>query len=132
VYDTLGIYRQSGRIEREAADHTPGYDAETTINRQALASLQSVTAPDIWLTMDSSGKNVKRLTNELGYDGGPFWSMTEGNCLPGYTRRRKRADYTSPLKQNWTVRRRILGDERGRSNKRQTKLNSAVSRLTSS
>jgi Tol biopolymer transport system component len=24
--------------------------------------------------MDANGKNVKRLTNELGYDGGPFWS----------------------------------------------------------
>jgi Tol biopolymer transport system component len=25
-------------------------------------------------SMDSSGKNVRRLTNELGYDGGPFFS----------------------------------------------------------
>ena len=25
-------------------------------------------------TMDADGKNVKRLTNELGYDGGPFFS----------------------------------------------------------
>jgi Tol biopolymer transport system component len=25
-------------------------------------------------SMDLDGKNVKRLTNEVGYDGGPFWS----------------------------------------------------------
>src|SRR5438045_9300828 len=29
--------------------------------------------PDIY-TMDADGRNVKRLTNELGYDGGPFFS----------------------------------------------------------
>lgn len=55
---------------------TPGYDAEATIapngKRIAFTSMRDGDL-DIY-TMDLDGKNVKRLTNEVGYDGGPFWS----------------------------------------------------------
>jgi len=55
---------------------TPGYDAESVISpngkKIAFTSMRDGDL-DIY-TMDIDGKNVKRLTNEIGYDGGPFWS----------------------------------------------------------
>ena len=55
---------------------TPGYDAETTITldgkKLVFTSMRDGDL-DIY-TMNADGNNVKRLTNELGYDGGPFWS----------------------------------------------------------
>jgi Tol biopolymer transport system component len=54
---------------------TPGYDAETTISRDGKLVFTSMRDGDLDIyTMDSDGKNVRRLTTELGYDGGPFWS----------------------------------------------------------
>jgi Tol biopolymer transport system component len=53
--------------------------------------------------MDADGKNVRRLTNELGYDGGPFWSY-DGKQIVYRAHHpqtdEQKADYTSLLKQN--------------------------------
>ncbi len=53
-----------------------GYNAEATISpdgkRIAFTSTRDGDL-DIY-TMDIDGKNLKRLTTDLGYDGGPFWS----------------------------------------------------------
>ena len=55
---------------------TPGYDAEATISEDGkkivFTSLRNGDL-DIY-TMDADGKDVKQLTHELGYDGGPFFS----------------------------------------------------------
>lgn len=55
---------------------TPGYDAEATIapngKRIAFTSMRDGDL-DIY-TMDLDGKKVMRLTDDVGYDGGPFWS----------------------------------------------------------
>jgi Tol biopolymer transport system component len=51
------------------------YDAEATIRKDGTIVFTSLRDGDLDIyTMDRNGKNVKRLTNELGYDGGPFWS----------------------------------------------------------
>ena len=46
--------------------------------------------------MNADGSDVKQLTHELGYDGGPFWSTTARrlSIAPSIPRRRKQiADY---------------------------------------
>ena len=53
-----------------------GYNAESTISRDGKHIVFTSTRNgdlDIY-TMDADGSNVKQLTHELGYDGGPFWS----------------------------------------------------------
>jgi Tol biopolymer transport system component len=54
-------------------------------------------------TMDANGKNVRRLTNELGYDGGPFWSY-DGKQIVYRAHHPKtdqeKAEYSSLLKHN--------------------------------
>ena len=53
--------------------------------------------------MDANGKNVKRLTNELGYDGGPFWSYDGKQIVyRAYhpQTEKEKADYIALLKQN--------------------------------
>ena len=54
-------------------------------------------------SMDADGKNVKRLTNELGYDGGPFWSY-DGKQIVYRAHHPKtdkdKAEYSSLLKDN--------------------------------
>jgi Tol biopolymer transport system component len=53
----------------------PRYDAEATIRRDGTIVFTSLRSGDLEIyTMDKNGKNVKQLTSELGYDGGPFWS----------------------------------------------------------
>lgn len=53
--------------------------------------------------MDKNGKNVKKLTNELGYDGGPFWSY-DGKLIAYRAfhpqTEAEKADYTSLLKED--------------------------------
>jgi TolB protein len=59
-----------------AATDPPGYNAESTISRDGKHIVFTSTRNgdlDIY-TMDADGNNVKQLTHELGYDGGPFWS----------------------------------------------------------
>jgi Tol biopolymer transport system component len=55
---------------------TPSYDAEAVISPSGKKiTFTSMRDGDLDIyTMDLNGKNVKRLTNEIGYDGGPFWS----------------------------------------------------------
>jgi TolB protein len=76
VYDTFDIFTaNTDGSDLKRLTSTPGYDAETTINRQGKLVFTSTRDGDLDIyTMDADGKNVKRLTNELGYDGGPFWS----------------------------------------------------------
>jgi len=110
----------------------PGYDAETTINRQGKLVFTSKRDGDLDIyTMDANGKNVKRLTNELGYDGGPFWSYDGKQIVyRAYhpQTEKEKADYTSLLKQN-LIRPTVLDIwvmNADGSNKRQvTKLNKA-------
>src|SRR6185503_20161060 len=54
-------------------------------------------------TMDANGKDVRRLTNELGYDGGPFWSYDGKQIVyRAYHPKtdQEKTDYTELLKQN--------------------------------
>ncbi len=54
----------------------PGYNAESTISRDGKKIVFTSTRNgdlDIY-TMNADGTDVKQLTHELGYDGGPFWS----------------------------------------------------------
>jgi len=53
----------------------PRYDAEATIRKDGMIVFTSLRSGDLEIyTMDKDGQNVRQLTNELGYDGGPFWS----------------------------------------------------------
>ena len=82
----------------------PGYDAETTISRNGKLVFTSKRDGDLDIyTMDADGKNVKRLTNELGYDGGPFWSYDGKQIVyRAYhpQTEKEKADYVELLKQN--------------------------------
>jgi Tol biopolymer transport system component len=54
-------------------------------------------------TMDLDGKNVKRLTNEIGYDGGPVWSYDSQWIVfrANHPKTEKEiADYEALLKEN--------------------------------
>ena len=54
---------------------TARYDAEATIRGDGMIVFTSLRDGDLDIyTMDKNGRNVKRLTTDLGYDGGPFWS----------------------------------------------------------
>jgi Tol biopolymer transport system component len=51
------------------------YDAEATIRADGTIVFTSLRGGDLDIyTMDKNGRNVRQLTHELGYDGGPFWS----------------------------------------------------------
>ncbi|MDX2041007.1 MAG: hypothetical protein SF097_07155 [Acidobacteriota bacterium] len=83
---------------------TARYDAEATIRRDGTIVFTSLRDGDLDIyTMDKNGKNVKRLTNELGYDGGPFWSY-DGKLIVYRAHHPKteaeKADYTSLLKED--------------------------------
>ncbi len=73
----------NGKILRRLTD-TPGYDAECAYSpdgklivfasqRDAATIDPKKPELDIYV-MDANGKNVRRLTHEPGYDGGPFFS----------------------------------------------------------
>ena len=105
VYDTFDIFTANpDGSNLKQLTNTPGYDAETTINRQGKLVFTSKRDGDLDIyTMDANGKNVKRLTNELGYDGGPFWSYDGKQIVyRAYhpQTEKEKADYTSLLKQN--------------------------------
>jgi len=54
---------------------TPRYDAEATIRPDGTIVFTSLRDGDLDIyRMDANGGNVRRLTTDLGYDGGPFWS----------------------------------------------------------
>jgi len=105
VYDTFDIFTANpDGSDLKRLTTTPGYDAETTINRQGKLVFTSKRDGDLDIyTMDADGKNVKRLTNELGYDGGPFWSYDGKQIVyRAYhpQTEKEKADYIALLKQN--------------------------------
>ncbi|MDQ3011299.1 MAG: hypothetical protein M3X11_11420 [Acidobacteriota bacterium] len=83
---------------------TDRYDAEATIRADGTIVFTSLRDGDLDIyTMDKNGKNVKRLTNELGYDGGPFWSY-DGKQIVYRAHHpetdKEKADYLALLKEN--------------------------------
>ncbi len=85
--------------------NTPRYDAEATIrNQDGMIVFTSLRSGDLEIyTMDKDGKNVKQLTDELGYDGGPFWSQ-DGKLIVYRAfhpqTEAEKADYTRLLTQD--------------------------------
>ena len=105
VYETFDIFTANpDGSHLKQLTTTPGYDAETTINRQGKLVFTSKRDGDLDIyTMDGNGKNVKRLTNELGYDGGPFWSYDGKQIVyRAYhpQSEKEKRDYIALLKQN--------------------------------
>jgi TolB protein len=84
---------------------TPGYDAEAVISpngKKIVFTSMRDGDLDIY-TMDVDGKNVKRLTTEIGYDGGPFWSYdNQWIVFRAHHPKTEKdtADYRSLLKEN--------------------------------
>jgi len=76
IYPTYDIFLANA----DGSDPHPltheGYNAEATLSPDGKTIVFTSTRDgdlDIY-TMDVEGKHVKRLTDELGYDGGPFYS----------------------------------------------------------
>lgn len=78
LYDSYDIFKRKadGSGELQRMTDAPGYDAEATVcGKDGSIIFTSVRDGDIELyRMDRDGKNVKRLTNTPGYDGGAFFS----------------------------------------------------------
>lgn len=133
IYDTFDIFTANADGSHlKQLTKTPGYDAETTINRQGKLVFTSKRDGDLDIyTMDANGKNVKRLTNELGYDGGPFWSYDGKQIVyRAYHPQtgKEKADYMSLLKQNLirpTVLEIWVMDADGTNKRQVTNLNKA-------
>ncbi len=76
IYSTYDIVIADADGSNPRAITHGGYNAEATISPDGKKIVFTSTRDgdlDIY-TMDSDGSHVKRLTHELGYDGGPFWS----------------------------------------------------------
>lgn len=76
LYPGFDIYRANADGSGiTALTKSPRYDAEATIRADGTIVFTSLRDGDLDIyTMDKNGRNVRRLTNEVGYDGGPFWS----------------------------------------------------------
>ncbi len=77
VYSAFQLFlaRDSGEIVRQLTNG-PGYNAEATLSRDGKKVVFTSSRDgdlDIY-TMKTDGSGLKRLTRELGYDGGPFFS----------------------------------------------------------
>ena len=110
----------------------PRYDAEATIRADGKIVFTSLRSGDleIW-TMDKNGKNLKQLTNTLGYDGGPFWSW-DGKWIVYRAHHpetdKQKADYSALLNENMirpTTLDLWLMDENGNNKRQVTNLNKA-------
>ena len=76
VYPSYNIYSANPDGSDLKQLSKGGYNAEATISQDGKKIVFTSTRDgdlDIY-TMDADGKNVRRLTHELGYDGGPFFS----------------------------------------------------------
>src|SRR2546428_4982726 len=84
--------------------NTTGSVAEITITKTGkLIFFFNDTATTEIYTMDSNGKHVRRLTSEIGYDGGPFWSYDGKQIVyRAYHPQsdKDKAEYLALLKQN--------------------------------
>jgi len=105
VYDSYDIFkrpRTGGDLVR--LTDNPAYDAEATIGPDGTIVFTSLRDGDLNIyTMDSDGKNVKQLTDELGYDGGPFFSKDGTKiCFRSFhpDTPEEEADYRSLLDRN--------------------------------
>jgi Tol biopolymer transport system component len=76
VYDSYDIYQaKADGTGATALTTTPGYDAEATIAPDGRIVFTSVRDGDMEIySMNGDGSDVRRLTNRVGPDGGPFWS----------------------------------------------------------
>jgi TolB protein len=110
----------------------PRYDAEATIRGDGRIVFTSMRSGDleIW-TMDKNGKNLKKLTNTLGYDGGPFWSW-DGKLIVYRAHHpetgKEKADYISLLKEDMIRPSKLdlwVMDENGNNKRRVTNINKA-------
>jgi Tol biopolymer transport system component len=77
IYPTAKIYKASrdGKILK-CLTPWDGYNAEATVSpdgKKIIFTSSKDGDLDLYV-MDSTGKNVKRITNTLGYDGGAFFS----------------------------------------------------------
>jgi len=77
VYSAYQMYyaTDDGKIVRPLSA-APGYNAETTLSADGKRMVFTSSRDgdlDIY-TMNADGSNARRLTNTLGYDGGPFFS----------------------------------------------------------
>jgi TolB protein len=83
---------------------TPRYDAEATIRADGTIVFTSLRDGDLDIyRMDANGGNVRRLTTEAGYDGGPFWSY-DGRQIVFRAHHpeteKEKADYSALLKED--------------------------------
>jgi Tol biopolymer transport system component len=73
---TMPVETAGGKPATAQFVSTGKYQAEATITRdgQHIVFASTPNGDRDIFTMDADGSNVKQLTGELGYDGGPFWS----------------------------------------------------------
>ncbi len=71
-YDAEGAYSADGRMIVFSSNRS-AYTEELTAEEQRLLEADPAYFADLYL-MNADGSNVRRITNEPGYDGGPFFS----------------------------------------------------------
>lgn len=80
------------------------YTAEATVNKKGKIVFTSLKDGDLDIyTMDANGRNIKKLTNEPGYDGGPFWSPDGKKIIyrrSAFTKPEEYEQYKQNLAQN--------------------------------
>ena len=105
LYDYDIYTARADGSDRQLLHRSPRYDAEATVSpngRQIVFTSLADGDLDIYV-MDIDGSNVRRLTSELGYDGGPFFSRDGGLIVyRAYHPEtdEERADYLRLLEQN--------------------------------
>jgi len=106
LYDTYDIYLgEPGAPQQRKLTSTPGYDAEATIDWHTgwmyFTSVRSGDL-DIWRQNLNTG-GVEQLTDEYGYDGGPFISYDGKTVVyrrEFFKNQAERDDYAKLLKQD--------------------------------